>query len=867
MAYTPPAGNLLDFNISGNYTPPKGDEVVLQFGSVLDNYIRTFDVILGTEFESLLVTESELIRTHTVDLIPEFETCSVEPLIHMVTNTFELSSDIEHSLLQILPDIVTHPFVLENGSDLLLVGGNSETDLPMGISPGHSFKYGGATSADIYFKFRWGVPAETDVCYTIGNRIYFEYEDTFKWSPWEVMFVLDQSAASPWEDLVWFDVHYLYPWASFFIQDITHKTDYYGNKFFSIESNYSYAQPEAKDVLRGMSYGWASYTDPTREFDWNVARLTPDSSKEVPWGPRELFKYCYREYIPPQQGDIVLFSFPPKNNYYPVQVESTRENVDLFNARMLAALEQKYLAAYVTYQGSLTAEDTAYSALLAASDYLQFINSLPHADRPESSDSALSKYTLAEAEYLRKQGVTVTDKALYEKYKYDFDNYIPVEALPDSNNTVLDYSILLSLSHYSADPRCLTEHNRTGPRDSGGGSGTIVIPPEPPFPPFAVKQVYYVMNTVLVKTLPGNVDIEVRSVSMTIDRDSWLWQLSMTVAKKEYVDLLSPKNGVYQTVEIYINGWRWVFLIESWSENLGFAKGTYSVSGRSPSLVLGDPICDKKSFTNTSEETGSSIITGILGANPLASGFSIAFSDYTDNQTGFDPNAGSHWLISENAFSYTGQTDIQAIQTLAESIGGYVQTHRSFYDYGGGNDYRILEILPRFKFQPWNWTASYPGISYKQLDKSIIREIGTSYKKNPDYYGAYIVGESPRAGGTTSVFCNVYKDGKGAATLHAPLCSGPLFTTDEIAQEKGRMIIGDSGVWSEHTIKIFSLMPSGTAPGLLKVGDMINVTSGATTEWRGLVTSVAIDAGVINTSAFSVSQTISVSQYIGEWNG
>ena len=43
-------------------------------------------------------------------------------------------------------------------------------------------------------------------------------------------------------------------------------------------------------------------------------------------------------------------------------------------------------------------------------------------------------------------------------------------------------------------------------------------------------------------------------------------------------------------------------------------------------------------------------------------------------------------------------------------------------------------------------------------------------------------------------------------------------------------------------------MPSTTAPGLLKVGDMIKVTQGAVTDWRGLVTSVSIEASLVNTA-------------------
>ena len=867
MAYTPPPGNSVALNFSGGYVAPAGNEVLIQFGNVLDNYIRTADVIFNSEYESRSIIEAEIIRTFNIELNTEYGSRIVDPLIHINTNNYECQLEVEKLSLQILPDIVTHDILFEDSFPTISIGGNAETDLPFRTSSGNVFNYGGSKSADIHFKAKWGGIEDKDVCTTIAGASPFFTEDTSSKLYWDSMEVFDFHNSIPWGALDIIDIGVSSPWLSFYIEDTTHATRYKGFSLCYIQSTYPYTQPDPLDRLNTILYSGKVSADSTRDFDWHgISNNFSDREHTTNWGPRELFSFCYRSYVPPQQGDFLIFSYPPKNEFYPTVLGRTKQDADEYNAEMIASLELSVSTSLDEYESKGVAEASALAAYEEAFTYYLNIQQLPHSSRPESVESAYGKAEAKRALLLT--AIVATKKAsdAYESAKSALQNYVPVVS-SESDNTILDYKIKLSLSHYSADPRCLTDHNYTGPRDSGGSGGTVVTPPEPPFPPFLVKQVYYVMNTVLVKTLPGNTEVEVKSVSMTIDRDSWLWQLSMTVAKKEYVDLLSPKNGVYQTVEIYINGWRWVFLVESWQENRGFAKGTYSISGRSPSLILGDPICDKKSFTNTDQETGSTIISGILGANPAASGFSVAFSGYVDNQTGFDPNSGADWLISANAFSYTGQTDIQAIQTLAESIGGYVQTHRSFYNYGTGQDYRVLEILPTFKFQPWNWTASYPGISYIQLDNSIIKEIGTSYKKNPDYYGAYIVGESPRANGTTSVFCNVYKDGKGAATTHAPLCSSPLFTTDQIAQEKGRMIIGESGVWSEHSIKIFSLMLSGTAPGLLKVGDMINVTTGATTEWRGLVTSVSIDASVVNTSVFTVSQTISVLQYVGEWNG
>jgi hypothetical protein len=113
----------------------------------------------------------------------------------------------------------------------------------------------------------------------------------------------------------------------------------------------------------------------------------------------------------------------------------------------------------------------------------------------------------------------------------------------------------------------------------------------------------------------------------------------------------------------------------------------------------------------------------------------------------------------------------------------------------------------------------------------------------------------------------VYKQEKGQACLHAPVISSPLFTTDAIAQEKGRMIIAEAGIWQDHSIRVFSLFPFPQEPGLFAVGDLINVTKSGVSDWIGLIKGVSIEASLINKSAFSVSQNLNVSQYVGEWNG
>lgn len=737
MPYNTPSGNNINFNFSIERTDTPGNAVNFYFSDAFGHQVVSTTVLL-----EISVSTASFILGYIIDSASVlFDSSTIDesivlPLTHLNSDNIVLEYSISAPSVEILPDIINDNLLLDNSVSFLNVGGNTASDLPVGISkPTDGFVWGGFSDTDIHFSTPWGLQAQVDPHLSLGIIIGFYNVSVAIEVPFGILHTKDIHTDSSWDEFFPTDLYSIVPWKSFFISDVFYTAAYFGNKKYDNEVVIPYCYSAVHvDISTGVDWGLGAYIDHTHIDQWGNSRLSV-KDHEVPWGPRELYKYCYSVYVSPVS---------PINFYFP------------------------------------------------------------------------TKYPLTKGAY------------------------------------ILDFE----LDSYSTDPRCNTIHNHTGSIDTKPPA-IVVIPP----PRFFSKKVYYMLNTVLVKTLPDNVEIEVTGVSIKIDRDSWLWQFSMVLGDKSYLSVLSPANGVFKTIQIQVNGWQWVFLVESWQENIGFAKGSYTVSGRSPSLVLGDPICTKKSYIHTEASTGSYIIQDILDG--IGSGFSVAFSAYHNTQTGFDP-VTEHWNIPANTFSYSQQTDIEGIKILADSIGAYVQSHRNFYDYGGPNDFRVLEILPKFAWQPWNWDISNVSLDFKLLDKSLVRELGTSFIKNPDYYAAYIVGEAPKDGGTTGTFCNVYKYEKGPNTAHAPVSSSMLYTTDMIAQEKGRMIIGESGMWKEHTIRIFSLFPDGTSPGLLSVGDLINVTENLASSFVGLVTSVAIDA-ISNSSAFSVAQTVTVIQYIGEW--
>ena len=115
----------------------------------------------------------------------------------------------------------------------------------------------------------------------------------------------------------------------------------------------------------------------------------------------------------------------------------------------------------------------------------------------------------------------------------------------------------------------------------------------------------------------------------------------------------------------------------------------------------------------------------------------------------------------------------------------------------------------------------------------------------------------------TAIFADVCRDGWcGGGATYAPMETHPLITSTKAALEKGRMILGNTGEWVDHTLRLNVLCPGSDSSGLFLPGDMITVLERGT-PWYGQVTGTSVTASMSG-SAFTISQQIEVEEYIGE---
>jgi len=394
--------------------------------------------------------------------------------------------------------------------------------------------------------------------------------------------------------------------------------------------------------------------------------------------------------------------------------------------------------------------------------------------------------------------------------KNDFPNLVHPEFLKPNN------------------PRCPFDYWYSGGRDSYNPD---IEPIEQRIVPR--KKVYYMINTAYIKRLPDNADIPFKSVSMSIDRGSWLWDFSIEVTDKAALDMLKPEGNVFKDIQIHINGWEWTCKVENWSEGISFTGGSWNISGRSPSVELAEPYSVEPLFQNE-EKHGGQIITDIL--------------EFTNWGFVWDYNAFNpfiDWSIPANTINMTDASKISQIKKVTDAVHAFVQTAPDT------KTDPTLYIKPTYKENPWNWDTAVTAEIV--LNNDICSEVSRSNEIIKPV-NAVIVSSQNKG-----VIVNAIKNGT-AGDVPAPMEINPLTTTQEAGREIARHIIGKSGFWINHSYTLFSLMPPSEPPGLLTPGTFIDMNE-STGTWTGQVTGTSVQAGWDNSSGLTVSQTIDVEQF------
>jgi len=850
MVYTPPPCNAVDFYPKVLVIPPcNAVNFDLTEGGTVQTGITTLNSYLNIFNTAFLFTNASMIRTDDAYLSLFSDVLPVEVLVDIIAENSTVNIFSDSANLRVLPDMITHDSVIQMLSQTADFKPGDIFDLPTRLGNGGiKIPYGGNVCVDEYTEFNWEDTIKVDEFTAIKPQL-FDNADKLTGDDWRVLDYIDNKTKLPiensfnhWDHLVSFF------WNTMMIADNLSSIRYGDKTEITQNMVIPYLQPGAVDVQKISEYDILHDTSLTFSFDWNAPGAA-DKHQLVPWGPLYLFPFCNIKYEPPT-GGVVNFkltsSMPVMNSGLSIEVNvDDAIHIVTFSSGNIITVLAEGTTYYIPYGG-----ENGYNIIIGIGGSYDVVFQANNVTYQISFD-------------------------VYGDYALNFN--------PDGT-----YDVIFDVDGRNTDPRCEFDHNYTGKRDpyiSGIRFRNISSARS--------REVYYMFNTVFVQTLITHEPIHVLGLSATIDQQSWLWQFNLVIGSRSSLDLIAPEpvSGgalVYKDVEININGWKWTCRVESWTENRAFGKDAWNVVGRSPSMELGAPQNPVSDFTYNDiggGSAGAQIMEEILKGTMQSRddlGWRLDWSFFADKVTevyGFDPSSGAMWGFPDGAYSWSGQTQIESILPLIESIGAYLQTVPDC------STDKKLKVMPKFHVPPWHWSfnSEYPQNLYKsevaegatyhidhKINEAICKSIGRSFVSLPSYNAVYVMGQSsvPAVEGNIDpgvVFVNVYRD-NGDALVYAPNHTDPWITSILSAGEAGRNIISNTGEWSHHTLDLFALASSGTEdeykPGLILPGEYIQLTE-KNKDIFGQVFSTSINVSMVNGSVCSVNQIIEMHEYLG----
>lgn len=244
--------------------------------------------------------------------------------------------------------------------------------------------------------------------------------------------------------------------------------------------------------------------------------------------------------------------------------------------------------------------------------------------------------------------------------------------------------------------------------------GPVKPLPVPPTDP-EILETYMIANTVNLVVLPSRTPVEAKNVRVSLDADSFSWKFSADIFTQAALDLVKPGADGHREIEVDINGWTWLVMVERYSRNRTFATEAYSISGATRSQLLAEPYAPPRTGLNGAPITAQQ-----------AADAELLYTGFTLNWTAAD------WTFPAGALSYQGQTAMQVIARLAETVGAIVRPAR---------DSDLLEVLPRYPAPTWEWNTIEAPVSVI-IPPAMMTDLGGEWTPQPAWNACYVSGAS-----------------------------------------------------------------------------------------------------------------------------
>jgi hypothetical protein len=244
--------------------------------------------------------------------------------------------------------------------------------------------------------------------------------------------------------------------------------------------------------------------------------------------------------------------------------------------------------------------------------------------------------------------------------------------------------------------------------------GPVKPLPEPPPDP-TILDTYMIANTVNLVALPSRTPIEAKNIKIGLDADSFSWSFSADIFTRAALELVQPDAEGAGELELDINGWKWVVLVERYSRKLQFPAEAYTINGATRGQLLAAPYAPLRSALNSAPINAAQ-----------AAEAELQFTGFTLDWQATD------WTFPAGSLSYQSQTAIQVIARLAETVGAVVLPAR---------DSDHLDIVPRYPVPPWEWNQVDAPIE-RVIPPAMMTDLGGEWTPQPAWNACYTSGTS-----------------------------------------------------------------------------------------------------------------------------
>ncbi|MBU0882257.1 MAG: hypothetical protein KKG42_02315 [Gammaproteobacteria bacterium] len=359
--------------------------------------------------------------------------------------------------------------------------------------------------------------------------------------------------------------------------------------------------------------------------------------------------------------------------------------------------------------------------------------------------------------------------------------------------------------------------------------GPVKPLPVPPTDP-EILETYMIANTVNLVVLPSLTPIEAKNVRIGWDADSFSWKFSADIFTHAALELVKPDAEGAKEVELDINGWTWVLLVERYSRQHKFPTEAYSISGATRTQLLAAPYAPQRTGLNAAPITALQAATEQL----LYTGFTLTWDA---------ENVGpADWTFPAGTLSYQSQTAMQVIARIAETVGAIVRPSR---------DSDALEIRPRYPVPPWEWGQVEAPIE-RIIPPAMMTQLNGDWTPQPAWNACYV-------SGTSSGVSMLVRRAGTAGDNPAPDVFDDWLTGEQASRARGVHELSKGGNIEivGFTLPLFP-RTDDKGVGLVLPGMLCRVPeeSGA---WEGLCLSVEISA--TGTGASRVDQQLKLERH------